>query len=83
MNDLTLPATQYALSGEISIAYQVMGDGPVDLIMVPGLVSHIEFGHEFAWIYGILTSPIDVRTRSHFRQAGPGLVRPNLGCSIA
>jgi class 3 adenylate cyclase len=46
MNDLTLPATQYALSGEISIAYQVMGDGPVDLIMVPGLVSHIEFGHE-------------------------------------
>jgi class 3 adenylate cyclase len=46
MSDLALPATLYALSGDVSIAYQVMGNGPVDLIMVPGLVSHIEFAHE-------------------------------------
>jgi len=48
VKDLALPETRYALSDEISIAYQTMGDGPIDLIMVPGVVSHIEFLHEFA-----------------------------------
>jgi class 3 adenylate cyclase len=42
------PETKYTSSGDVSIAYQVMGDGPVDLIMVPGLLSHIEFFHELA-----------------------------------
>jgi pimeloyl-ACP methyl ester carboxylesterase len=41
-----LPETRYARSGNVSIAYQVMGDGPIDLIMVPGLLSHVEFFHE-------------------------------------
>jgi pimeloyl-ACP methyl ester carboxylesterase len=48
MNDFTLPETRYALSGDVNIAYQVMGDGPVDIIMVPGFVSHVEFTHELA-----------------------------------
>jgi pimeloyl-ACP methyl ester carboxylesterase len=46
MNDFTLPETRYALSGDVNIAYQVMGDGPVDIVMVPGFMSHIEFRHE-------------------------------------
>jgi pimeloyl-ACP methyl ester carboxylesterase len=46
MNDFAPPATRYALSGDVSIAYQVMGDGPVDLVIVPGIVSHVEFFHE-------------------------------------
>ena len=46
MNDFDLPETRYALSGDVNIAYQVMGAGPVDLIMVPGFVSHVEFTHE-------------------------------------
>ena len=36
------PTTRYAKSGEYNIAYQVVGDGPVDLVFVPGFVSHIE-----------------------------------------
>ena len=28
MSDFVLPATRYALSGDVNIAYQVMGDGP-------------------------------------------------------
>ena len=36
------PKTQYADSGGLSIAYQVVGDGPVDLVYVPGWVSNIE-----------------------------------------
>lgn len=36
------PRTQYARSGGIHIAYQVVGDGPLDLVYVPGWVSHVE-----------------------------------------
>jgi pimeloyl-ACP methyl ester carboxylesterase len=36
------PDTHYAKSGEVSIAYQVTGDGPVDLVLVPGFVSHLD-----------------------------------------
>ena len=46
MSDLELPVTRYAMSGDVSIAYQTMGDGPIDLIIVPGMVSHVEFMHE-------------------------------------
>ena len=48
MTDSALPETGYALSGDVNIAYQVMGRGPVDIIMVPGFVSHVEFTHELA-----------------------------------
>ncbi|MBI2161458.1 MAG: hypothetical protein HYU25_13970 [Candidatus Rokubacteria bacterium] len=37
------PETHYARSGEINIAYQVVGDGPRDLVLVPGWVSNIRF----------------------------------------
>jgi class 3 adenylate cyclase/pimeloyl-ACP methyl ester carboxylesterase len=46
MNDFVLPETRYALSSDVNIAYQTMGAGPVDIIIVPGVVSHIEFMHE-------------------------------------
>jgi hypothetical protein len=32
----------YARSGELRIAYAVFGDGPVDLVYIPGIVSHLE-----------------------------------------
>lgn len=38
----TLPETRYVLSGDMHIAYQVLGSGPVDLLFVPGFVSHLE-----------------------------------------
>ena len=37
------PKTRYARSGELSIAYQVVGDGPRDLVYVPGAISHLDF----------------------------------------
>jgi class 3 adenylate cyclase len=40
------PKTRYAKSGDVSIAYQVVGDGPVDLVFVPGFVSHLELAWE-------------------------------------
>jgi len=41
-----LPETRYARSGDVSIAYQVLGQGPRDLVFVPGIISHVEFFHE-------------------------------------
>jgi pimeloyl-ACP methyl ester carboxylesterase/DNA-binding CsgD family transcriptional regulator len=38
--------TRYALSGELHIAYQIQGDGPVDLVCVPGWLSHLELEME-------------------------------------
>jgi class 3 adenylate cyclase len=40
------PETHYAKSGDVNIAYQVVGDGPVDLVYVPGWVSHVELAWE-------------------------------------
>ena len=37
-----LPPVRYARSGELSIAYQVTGNGMVDVLLVPGFVSHLE-----------------------------------------
>src|SRR5918996_6343201 len=36
------PETRYAKSGDANIAYQVVGDGPFDLVYVPGWISNIE-----------------------------------------
>ncbi len=36
------PKTAYAKSGDINIAYQVFGSGPIDLVYIPGWVSNID-----------------------------------------
>jgi class 3 adenylate cyclase len=36
------PETRYARSGELHIAYQVFGEGPIDLVWVPGWISNID-----------------------------------------
>jgi hypothetical protein len=46
VSDFVLPATDYALSGDVNIAYQTRGEGPIDIIIAPGIVSHVEFMHE-------------------------------------
>ncbi len=37
------PETMYARSGDVNIAYQVIGDAPIDLVFVMGWVSHLEY----------------------------------------
>jgi class 3 adenylate cyclase len=41
-----VPETRYAKSGDVNIAYQVVGDGPFDLIHVPPFVSNLELQWE-------------------------------------
>ena len=40
------PETRYARSGDLSIAYQVVGDGPPDLVFLAGYFSHVEWTWE-------------------------------------
>src|SRR5215203_2566364 len=40
------PRTRYARNGDVSIAYQVVGDGPIDLVHGFGFVSHLEYHWE-------------------------------------
>jgi pimeloyl-ACP methyl ester carboxylesterase len=44
--DMTVPQTLYARSGDVNIAYQVVGDGPLDLVVSPGFVSNVELNWE-------------------------------------
>jgi len=41
-----VPDTRYAQSAGVNIAYQVIGNGPVDVVYVPGWVSHVELAWE-------------------------------------
>ena len=40
------PETRYTKSGDVNIAYQVVGAGPIDLVVVPGFVSHLDLAWE-------------------------------------
>ncbi len=43
---MSTPSTQYARSGDASIAYQVVGEGPIDLVLVLGFATHLELAWE-------------------------------------
>ena len=43
---MSRPETRYARAGDVSIAYQVLGEGPADLVMVPGFATHVELAWE-------------------------------------
>lgn len=73
MNDFALPDTRYARSGDVSIAYQVMGDAPIDIIMVPGIVSHVEFLHELPGYTAFLRRLASFARVVTFDKRGQGL----------
>ena len=41
-----MPDVRFAKSGDVNIAYQVVGDGPIDLVYVQGAYTHLEAGWE-------------------------------------
>lgn len=42
VGSFAIPTTRYARSGNVHVAYQVFGEGPIDLVFFPGFVSNIE-----------------------------------------
>ena len=43
---MKMPQTRYAKSGSLNIAYQVVGQGPLDVLFAPGWISNVELGWE-------------------------------------
>ncbi len=41
--DLAKPEVRYAKSGSVHVAYQVFGDGPVNLVVTPGSITHLDY----------------------------------------
>jgi class 3 adenylate cyclase len=73
------PKTQYARYGDLNLAYQVFGEGEVEIVLVPSFVSHIEF----FWAHPAIKSFLD-RVGSFarvliFDKAGTGLSDPVSG----
>lgn len=73
------PETQYARSGDAHIAYQVMGDGPFDLVWVPGFVSHVELAWEDPEIVRFAERLASFSRLIMFDKRGTGLSDPVSG----
>src|SRR5207245_10442037 len=67
------PQTRYAKSGELNIAYQVVGDGPFDLVYVPGFVSNIEMMWEQPRLVRVLNDLSSFSRLILFHKRGTGL----------
>jgi class 3 adenylate cyclase/pimeloyl-ACP methyl ester carboxylesterase len=67
------PETRFARSGSISIAYQVMGNSPLGLLIVPGMISHIEVMHEIPGYTDFLRRLARFATVVTFDKRGQGL----------
>ncbi|TQV82246.1 alpha/beta fold hydrolase [Denitrobaculum tricleocarpae] len=65
--------TRYAASGSLHIAYQVIGDGPLDIVLVPGFVSHVERVWEDARCRKFLTALSGIGRLILFDRRGVGL----------
>ena len=71
-----VPTTRYAKSEEVNIAYQVFGDGSVDLVFVPGFISHIELAWEEPYLARFLRRLAAFTRVIFFDKRGTGLSDP-------
>ena len=77
------PKTQYAQSGELSIAYQSVGDGPVDLLFIPGFVSNVELLWELPHWVDLLGALSGLGRLVFFDKRGTGCSDRTLGTGSA
>jgi pimeloyl-ACP methyl ester carboxylesterase len=73
------PETRYALSGDIHIAYQLVGDGPFDLVFVPGFVTHMELQWTLPGFGAFLTDLGSFSRLIRFDKRGTGMSDPVSG----
>ncbi len=82
MSAVDLPETRYAQSGDLSIAYQVLGEGPTDVVFVSGFVSHQELVWELPFGDGVRQLASFARLIT-FDKRGTGLSERTLGFGSA
>jgi pimeloyl-ACP methyl ester carboxylesterase len=77
--DVDRAETRYARSGDVNIAYQVVGDGPFDLVFVPGFVTHLELAWRLS-AFGVLLERMASFSRLiKFDKRGTGMSDPVQG----
>jgi pimeloyl-ACP methyl ester carboxylesterase len=65
--------TRYARSGDVSIAYRVAGEGPFDVVFVPGSGSHVEFAWEVPFLRAWFERVASFARLIHFDKRGTGM----------
>jgi pimeloyl-ACP methyl ester carboxylesterase/DNA-binding SARP family transcriptional activator len=70
------PPVRYARSGLVNIAWQTVGDGPVDLVFVPGWVSNLEMSWQEPRLAGFLRRLASMSRLILFDKRGTGLSDP-------
>jgi class 3 adenylate cyclase len=70
---LTAPPTQYATSGDVHVAYQVTGAGPIDMVLAPGTVSHLGLDWERPDRVGLIERLSSFCRLIRFDKRGTGL----------
>jgi pimeloyl-ACP methyl ester carboxylesterase len=73
MDTRDLPETHYTKSGDYNIAYQVVGDGELDLLWIPGFVSNVELAWEEPMLAGYLNRLARFSRLILFDKRGTGL----------
>jgi pimeloyl-ACP methyl ester carboxylesterase len=73
MVSMERPPIRYARSGDVQVAYQVTGEGPLDIVIAPGTVSHLDL----AWEHPVMRNTIEawssVARVVRFDKRGTGL----------
>jgi len=75
---VAMPEVRYAMSGDLHIAYQVLGDGPMDLVFVSGFTSHCEHQWEEPALARSLDRLASFSRLIWFDKRGTGLSDPVL-----
>lgn len=71
-----MPEVKYAKSGDLNIAYCTVGDGPFDLVYIPGFVSHVETWWELPLIARHLSRLASFSRFTMFDKRGVGMSDP-------
>lgn len=79
MNGRMDPETRYTRSGEVNIAYQVQGEGPFDLVFVPGYVTHLELALRIPSFAAATESLASFSRLIRFDKRGTGMSDPVSG----
>jgi class 3 adenylate cyclase len=74
-----VPKTQYAKSGDVRIAYQIVGEGPFDLVFVPGFISNLDVAWEEPYRARVWTRLAAFSRLIMFDKRGTGLSDRTVG----
>jgi class 3 adenylate cyclase len=74
-----VPKTHYARSGDVRIAYQVVGEGPFDLVFVPGFISNLDAAWEEPYRARVWTRLAAFSRLIMFDKRGTGLSDRTVG----